>query len=468
MVAEPLDALAALTLPTGERWAAAWKDDPWIVRDVLTPILERNADGPRYRVVWIELSRGSAKTSLVAGVALVAALTAYGTNVFPMASDQDQARLILEALGGQCRRNPKLGQRLKQARDLFAVKQNGSFIRVLASDAPSGFGLGPDARRLLFICDELTQWRTRDMFDMAMTTLPKVRDAQLIVITNAGVRGSWQEEARRQVEAMAADGRAYLFAAEGVIASWLRAEDLALAEAGTHPTTFARYFGNIWVDAASAFITREDLGRCVDPTWRPQVEADGDGSRYVYAVDLGLTRDRTARAVAHYDPGEERVVLDDLRVWQGTKDDPVLITDIEADMERCDAAFRQPVMLADPWQMQGTIQRLAGRYRLQEFTFTAENVRRLSETLYSLLHNGQLRLYPDAELERELLRLEAKETSYGWRIDHRSGGFSDRAIALGMACLHAVQQRPLSGLLGDKLRPEARRPEMAGMRTRIF
>lgn len=66
-----------------------------------------------------------------------------------------------------------------------------------------------------------------------------------------------------------------------------------------------------------------------------------------------------------------------------------------------------------------------------------------SARISALLKNGQMRLYPDADLERELLRLEAKQTGYGWRIDHTSGGFSDRAMAIGMAAMHAaVEGRP--------------------------
>jgi hypothetical protein len=116
--------------------------------------------------------------------------------VYTLASDVDQGRLPTEAIAGQRRRSPKLSAAFRQSKDEFSVKGNGSRIRVMSSDAPSFYGVGVDARRLRIICDELTQWRTRDLFDAAVTTLPKVQDSQLIVITNAGVKGSWQEEAR--------------------------------------------------------------------------------------------------------------------------------------------------------------------------------------------------------------------------------------------------------------------------------
>lgn len=75
---------------------------------------------------------------------------------------------------------------------------------------------------------------------------------------------------------------------------------------------------------------------------------------------------------------------------------------------------------------------------MKEFTFTAESVRRLSETLFNLIQTARLRLYQDDELEQELLNLNVVQKGYGWRIDHASGGYSDKAMALGMMALEAL------------------------------
>ncbi len=44
-----------------------------------------------------------------------------------------------------------------------------------------------------------------------------------------------------------------------------------------------------------------------------------DGVRYFVGLDLGLVRDRTARAVVHFDRDAGNVALDDLRTWEGTR-----------------------------------------------------------------------------------------------------------------------------------------------------
>jgi Phage Terminase len=431
---QALNLIGMLTLPDGRRLSETLPDDSWIVDNVLTPILVQDDAGrPVHRQVWIELARGHAKTSSVAAVAMAEALRGPVTHIYALASDQDQARLLIEAIAGQCFRSPKLRAAFTQSKDEFTVKSNGSRIRVMSSDAPSFYGIGVDARRLRIVCDELCQWPKRDLYDAALTTLPKVQNSQLIVITNAGVVGSWQEEARQ-----AASQTGYVYDPKGVIASWIRQEDLDRLRLNVPPAVFARFYDNRWTEAAGGFVSREALLRCVDPDLSPRLAGDAY-TTYCVGLDLGLNRDRTARAVCHFDREADLVILDNLRVWQGTRENPVSIAEVEHDLLACDAAFNRPSIYVYPWQLQGTIQRLSTQLRIEEYTFSSGHVGQLSETLYSLISSAKLRLYPDKALEAELLGLEARQVSYGWRLDHRAGGYSDRAMALGMACLGALE-----------------------------
>lgn len=77
---------------------------------------------------------------------------------------------------------------------------------------------------------------------------------------------------------------------------------------------------------------------------------------------------------------------------------------------------------------------------VKEFSVSAESVRRLSETLFTLIKSGRLRLFPDQKQERELLALSVAQVGYGWRIDHAGGGYSDRAMALGMMTMEALAE----------------------------
>lgn len=153
-------------------------------------------------------------------------------------------------------------------------------------------------------------------------------------------------------------------------------------------------------------------------------------------------------------------VLDELQVWEGTRDEPVSITMVERAI--ADAAERFPGLhlSADLWQLKGSIERLRReRVRISEYTFSQGSVQKLSATLHNAISSAALRVYPDPELEREILGLRVVESSSGWRFDHRTGGYSDRAVALAMAVQlgQGAPSRIISshvprGRIGDRLR----------------
>lgn len=96
----------------------------------------------------------------------------------------------------------------------------------------------------------------------------------------------------------------------------------------------------------------------------------------------------------------------------------------------------------DPWQAKSTLERFQYVARIEPFTFTGGHIDEMTRNLYALAHSGQLELFPDPGLERELLDVQVIEKEYGLRIDHRRGMHDDRVIALGMASYTAMRMRP--------------------------
>ena len=422
-------------LPNGRRLGDV--EERWQTEHVFAPLDERNGTGPRYRLLYYELHRGGAKSFVLASEALTTGILDEDTRCYLLAGDRDQAAIMRDMLEGYIHRNPALESSFRIFRDEIVVPATDTRIKVLSSDAPTTYGLGGLSRRFLALCDELWVWQGRELWDAIFTAAPKSEDWRIIVASNAGfdtesVAWDVRELARKRV-----DPRYYLYAPEGIVAGWIAPEDIEAQRASLPPQVFQRLWENKWTEGSGSFVTRPELDRNMDATWRPQLKGQ-EGVSYFVGLDLGLTRDRTARAVVHYDREADRVVLDDLRIWQGSSDHPVDIADVEHDLEACDARFCRPQFYLDPWQLQSTLQRLRSSLNVNEFKFTSESVRQLSENLYGLLKKGQMRLYPDDALERELLRLEVKQTGYGWRLDHSAGGFSDRAMAIGMAAMHAV------------------------------
>jgi len=438
-----------IRLPNGKLLGDVEED--WQAEHIFAPLDERNGDGPRYRLLYYELHRGAAKSSYLAAEALTTGILDEDTRVYLLAGDKEQASIALDMVQGYIRRNPSLESSFKITGGEIVVPATGTRIRVLSSDAPTSYGLGGLSRRVLFLCDELWVWPNRDLWDAIFSAAPKSPDWRIIVASNAGFdTGSVAWEVRELCRTRA-DSRFYLYAPEGVVAGWIRPEDVEAQRRSLPAHVFQRLWENKWTAGSGSFISRAQLDRNIDPDWRPQVAGQPE-ERYFVGLDLGLRRDRTARAVLHFDRASDQVVLDDLRVWTPTSGHEIQIAEVEEDLEALDRRFGRPDFHLDPWQLVGSIQHLAGSLNVHEFKFTSESVRQLSENLYALLKNGQMRLYPDPELERELLRLEARQTGYGWRIDHRSGGYSDRAMAIGMAALHAAlagRELPLQPILSE-------------------
>lgn len=302
-----------MTLPDGRTLGAALDRDPWIERDVLRPALARDTAGlPLYKLCWIESHKGSGKTNDAAALAMCETLRASDVEVIVIASDLDQAGLIAEAINAQLRRSPRLASMFRATKDRYEVRRTGSVIKIMSSDAPSFHGVGVTCRRLVIIADELGQWLKRDLYDAAIITLPKVRDSRMIVITNAGLAGSWQQDARGAAEL---PGN-YLFAPRGVIASWISAADVARIEASVPDAIFRRYYRNEWVSSSSGFLA--DMA--IWDRLRGNVAPLDTETPLVIGVDIGLKHDFTAAVAVSRDPARlddrDAVAVRSVGVWQ--------------------------------------------------------------------------------------------------------------------------------------------------------
>lgn len=428
-----------IRLSDGRRVGEAIGSDPWIERDVLRPVFERDEEGlPRHKLVYLELPRGHWKSGAVAAIACTEAVLNASTDIVVAAADQDQARIVGENLDGYLARNPALRASFTRRGDSYLIPARGSRIRIISSDAASSWGHGGTHRRFRVVADELTAWPAgggRELWTSLVSATGKVADAQTIIVANAGfdAESSWQWEVR---ETASAEKWAYLFSAAGPIASWISPAWIAQMRALLPGPAFDRAILNVWVSQSGDFVTREQWRRCVDPDLRPQTS--GSGGRYFAGLDLGLTKDRTALAIVHADRLGS-VILDELLVWQGSRDAHVAIGAVEHALIDATRRFPGLRIAADPWQFQSSIQRLrAAGVAIAEHVFSATSVARLSNTIYSLISDARLRVFEDADLEREVLGLRVTQTASGWRVDHRAGGYSDRVIALGLAAQQAA------------------------------
>jgi hypothetical protein len=223
------------------------------------------------------------------------------------------------------------------------------------------------------------------------------------------------------------------------LASWVTPKYLKSQRGRLPPEVYARLHENRWVSLASQFITPEDIAAMHLQPWIMQTRASPDRLlQYIVATDLGLSHDRTARVVGHYDPLDGQIYVDNIRVWQGTTDQHVDIREVEEDLVQCAHDFRAHKLVIDPWQMEYVIQRLKSTYSVVPFNPNTE-MPHLSQIFVNMLRSHRIVCYQESALEEELRNTIIKQTMAGWRIDHVGKKHNDIVIALGMMMREAVK-----------------------------
>jgi phage terminase large subunit-like protein len=108
--------------------------------------------------------------------------------------------------------------------------------------------------------------------------------------------------------------------------------------------------------------------------------------------------------------------------------------------------FNQPgteilKILADPYQMQRSIQTLAAAgLPIEEYHQTQNNLTEATEALYSVLTTRGIRLYNAPDLREHVLNAVSIETPRGIRLSkQKTSNKIDAAVALSFAVLAAVQ-----------------------------
>jgi hypothetical protein len=423
------------------------------------------------------LSKGHDKSSYTARLLnwVAAFAPRQGLRCYVGARDGEQADILMDAMKKEAMLNPWFGPDAKEPRVDFSRRlcrgtRNGCEVHILTSDAGGSQGKNPD----IVVCDELTVWDNRAFFESLQSGVAKRGDRTgrqrclLLILTNAGYLGSWQDEIRQVAKEEDGNTWSYFEQPEGPpLASWISPSAVEANCRLLTPGEAKRLWANKWLNVNEDMVVfrSEDVDLCVGKPCPPPQSA-----KVILSVDYGEVRDRTALCTTWFDGDILHVY--EVDCWQGSHRDPVQIRDVEEWLKRRLATYPNATVIIDKHQLVGTKQRLQSRgYDVREFQYrggTQNFV--MAENLRNLISNRKVRFSATAGLHQdgttlatELKSVIRKDKSYGYRVSHTNDNHDDRVVVVGMAALEAVATTP------PPVEVQRRRPpyEDAGLRRPV-
>jgi phage terminase large subunit-like protein len=358
----------------------------------------------RFRTVYIEIPRKNGKSTFCAGVALY---TLYadgedGAECYCAACDREQAGLLHGIASSMVTRNPSLSGVSRIIPSTKRITYKDSYFRALPADAHSSHGFNPH----LIVADEVHAWKSRDLWDVLLTGTVSRAQPIVMAITTAGWdRLSLCWELHQYAEGVR-DGKIddptflpVLYGADlsddwrdekvwkranpnygvSVNPDYLRQECKRAQETPAYENTFRRLHLNQWTSQKTRWIQSERWRGC-DAT---PIEFDTDECTYG-GIDLSTTTDLTAWCIVqptwpgyklkwHFWIPKNRAREAERRdrvpyiLWAEkglvtlTAGDVVDYSVVEAHIERDCETYGVRSIGYDPWNAEGTRQRLESR-----------------------------------------------------------------------------------------------------------
>lgn len=138
----------------------------------------------RHRFGLIGVPRKNGKTAVIAGVGLYGLLLEDpGAEVYAVAGDRDQARLVFGTAKRMVELDPELTAETRLYRDAIEVPGTGSVFRVLSAEAPLKEGLSPT----LTVVDEV-HVIDEDLWNVFALAMGARTEPLMLGITTAGAR----------------------------------------------------------------------------------------------------------------------------------------------------------------------------------------------------------------------------------------------------------------------------------------
>jgi phage terminase large subunit-like protein len=177
--------------PHFKHWQGEWSGKPFVLepwqRAIFSMIfgwVRKDNRRRRFTVAYIEVPRKNGKSFMCGGLSLF--MTMFdgesGGQIYTAATKTDQAKIVFKDASFMASSNAKLKGKLIVHRNAIHHPHSNSVLKPLSADPKTQDGLSIHAA----ICDELHQWRGRDLWDVIGTATGSRRQALIIAITTAG------------------------------------------------------------------------------------------------------------------------------------------------------------------------------------------------------------------------------------------------------------------------------------------
>ncbi|ARQ01894.1 terminase large subunit [Pseudorhodoplanes sinuspersici] len=310
----------------------------WEEHDIVRPLFGwKRKDGTRrFRRCFVWIARKNGKTELAAGIALLILVgdAEMGGQVFSIASEEAQAKIVFTKASNMAVRTPVLAQKLEcLGKVIYCPELNASF-RFLSGKPKGKHGLNMSG----LVGDEIHEWPNGDLYTFVHDSAAARRQPLEFLISTAGQKGTHGEEVYRECQAILAgdiedaETMVVIYApgedddwtkeetwrkanpnfgksvkVEPFMADFKRARQLPRLE-----NDFKRYRLNIWTDQAVRWLPMDsvdDEGRrfgwdhCIGPIpwcdkgkqpFESQFEQRLIGKRCFGGLDLSSTQDLSA------------------------------------------------------------------------------------------------------------------------------------------------------------------------------
>jgi len=427
---------------------------PW-QKWLLRCLFERNdRNRLRYRRALIGLPRKQGKSLLGSAIAVYSMVASEpGAEVYAVAGDKQQARIIFQEAKAQVLGSPMLAEVSKVYRDAIEMPMFGSVFRVLSSEYKSQAGLNPST--VLF--DELWNQRDSELFDQLTLGSGARIEPMTIAITTAGYDidslagrlyqlgkqiaagevedetfGMWWWEAS---EDCALDDKAeWRKANPNLVEKLLDPQDMAVAMRQTGELAFRRWRLNQWVRTQESWLPPGSWHKC-----RSDLAIDPEMPSFV-GIDMALKHDSIAIVIAQ--PREDRVICR-AKIWH-PKDEGVDVAEVEHHLRHLHKTHKISEFAFDPaYFMRSAEILMDDGLPMVEFPQTGNRMIPACGNLYELIVAGKIAHDGSPTYTDQILSAAQRMTDNGWRLSkNKSRRKIDAAIATVMAVDRAtVRQR---------------------------